>query len=119
MIKSVKNSLNSENSILAKIYPLDTNILNQVEIITEQIDTSTESITDQFQTTHRPLSLTEKCPNGNDYYADYQSGCRKYYICMFIGTPWETYQLFQCPETTLFDNNIKTCNHAENVSCNL
>ena len=58
-----------------------------------------------------------KCPNGDGYYVDYSSGCQNYYLCNFSGTSYQTVTNYSCPNGLLFDDKLKVCNWANQVSC--
>jgi hypothetical protein len=61
--------------------------------------------------------LKPVCSIGDGYYSDKSSRCKKYYICTFSNTPYETINFLECPENTLFDETVKTCNIKEKVIC--
>lgn len=85
------------------------------------------------ETTLRPVSSTTKpsiftstqpsggsnykCPNGDGYYPDKLSGCRKYYVCLHTGTQFAQINEFTCPGDLLFDKNTSTCNYPNLVVC--
>jgi hypothetical protein len=61
--------------------------------------------------------IKPNCLVGDGYYADKSNGCKKYYICSFSNTPSEIINFLECPQNTLFDESIKTCNIQEKVNC--
>jgi len=76
------------------------------------ITTSTTATTTKFVS-----SVTGKCKNGDGYFADFESGCRNYYICQFTGTSYESVISQTCPSGLLFDNINKVCNYTNLVTC--
>ena len=58
-----------------------------------------------------------KCAAGDGYHADIASGCTKFYLCQFSGTPYESIISFTCPNSLLFDTKIKACNYMHSVNC--
>ena len=60
---------------------------------------------------------SSKCPNGDGIYPDLESGCTKFYQCLYTGTGNQIVQTFVCPDLTLYDAVIKSCNFAPSVKC--
>src|SRR5262249_40751603 len=58
-----------------------------------------------------------KCYRGDGYYADFASGCRHSYLCIFLGKPNAQVQSHTCPNDLLFDDLATTCNFPHLVSC--
>ena len=46
-----------------------------------------------------------------------ESGCKKYYQCIFFGTVWEMYVDRDCPTGTLFDSVNTVCNWPHLITC--
>ena len=65
----------------------------------------------------RKQSLESKCSSGNGKYADYESGCKRYYECVYYGTSWQNVNHSTCPPGTLFDMTIKNCMPEDKVVC--
>lgn len=62
-------------------------------------------------------ALTAECFKGDGYYARVDTGCKKFYICMFVGSAWERVIEKNCAPGTVFDTNIMNCNFAHLVKC--
>lgn len=69
-----------------------------------------------FKKTYKRMS-SYKCPKGDGYYPDFESGCRKFYECLNTGTPQQEAKYFDCPVSNLFDEKTLTCNYSHLVSC--
>ncbi|RMZ93813.1 putative chitinase 3, partial [Brachionus plicatilis] len=64
--------------------------------------------------TKKPLHL---CVNGDGYYPEKSSGCRRYYLCSFSGTPDANISFFTCPSRLIFDKVTKSCNFPHAAVC--
>lgn len=89
LIKRVKNELLSNNKITA-LKPM-------------------------FQ--NKPLSKKADCWNGDGFYPDYNSNCVRYYRCSNTFTSYKRIEFFTCPESTLYDERLKTCTFKNLVLC--
>ena len=50
--------------------------------------------------------------------ANYDKGCRGYYVCQFVSTSNERIDYFDCNSNLLFDDILKLCNYQHLVDCN-
>jgi GH18 family chitinase len=94
----IKNEMNyRQNTVLNYGYmPIAQNTQMNYEIDSDQI---------QF-----------KCKR-EGVFADRASGCRKYYECLWLGTPFERAFEKECPEDTLFNEIYQVCDWIQNVNC--
>ena len=58
-----------------------------------------------------------KCYRGDGYYADKDTGCQQYYVCVFAGTIYEQLHYYTCPAGTFFDEKTSSCNYSNQVTC--
>jgi hypothetical protein len=49
-----------------------------------------------------------KCKNGPGYYANYENGCKSYYLCSIVNGTLKTYR-FECAVGLRFDDTIRAC----------
>lgn len=89
--------------------------------ITTQASSSSSSITEQI-VTDEPITKEKeiqgkKCSKEDGFYADYNSNCENYFLCMFSGTTMERIIDYSCPAGLLFDDKLKICNWANLVTC--
>ena len=102
---------------------------NLISSTTSKPTDSTSTTTIKSQTTIKALTDTTTkittqnnipnnlCFNGNGYYPDLSTGCKKFYVCVYAGSNNEKVTYFDCPSGLLFDKTSSTCNFDYLVSC--
>jgi len=61
------------------------------------------------KTTKSPEKALRVCPHGDALYLIENSNCKKYYMCAFSGTAYETTYDFRCPGKQLFNVETQKC----------
>ena len=61
------------------------------------------------------LLILVKFKNSKD--PEEESGCRRYYLCSFSGTPDANISFFTCPSRLIFDKVTKSCNFPYAAVC--
>ncbi len=81
----------------------------------QELQTELTEIQQKIKTSHnhRP-----KCFNGDGFYANVTSGCKKFYQCHMTKTVrFAKITDYSCPESFLFDSITKACRLAPLVKC--
>lgn len=91
------------------------------KIFNNEDSTTTKSTSTESTIKPTPSSTSNpsnsKCANGNGYYGDKESGCKKFYVCKDLQNGNYDITIFDCPSHLLFDEKIKSCNYPSQVSC--
>ena len=93
------------NKLTTKNVPVLTSKKQTASTVTTKKKPTTKAATTNGQT-------DDKCFNGDGFYADKASDCKKFYRC-FNGK----ISNFECGAGTLLDETISTCNHQGLVKC--
>ncbi len=129
LINSVKFHLNDA------IIPIKTTTTTKATVTTTKTrapvtTTTTRSVTSTTTTTTttRVTTTTAQvtniidlsqliCINGDGFYPDKLSGCRKFYRCVYTGTQYVQVNEFYCPDQTLFSSSLSICVWQGSVVC--
>ena len=120
VIRTTTNKPTSTTKLTTKTtqeitFKTTTTTKRQITISTTKLQTSTKELSTTIKTTSRASS--NLCSNGNGYYPDLSTNCRKFYVCQFFGTSFHRIDYFDCPSGLMFDKTLLTCNYDYLVSC--
>lgn len=96
---------------------VDCNTTSQALITSSLIQPTTTTTIASISNTTSQNKVDNECPEGDGYYV--LTGCIGYYYCVFSDTSSQLAIHIPCPQNTLFDMNIKSCNWPKKTKCNV
>jgi hypothetical protein len=102
-------------------YVYNVNCVCDAPTTTTRAQVTTTTTTAPTTTTAKVTNIIDLsqlvCINGDGFYPDKLSGCRKFYRCVYTGTQYVQVNEFFCPDQTLFSSSLSICVWQGSVVC--
>jgi chitinase len=119
----IKNTTTTKAPVTTKTtrVPVTTTTPTTTSTSTTTTPTPTTTTTAPTTTTAKVTNIIDLsqlvCINGDGFYPDKLSECRKFYRCVYTGTQYVQVNEFFCPDQTLFSSSLSICVWQGSVVC--